>query len=135
MRAQQSAFNYNQESYNEKRPYEALAMKTPAEVYKLPPRLLPAEPRDHAYLDGFEQRRVRCNGAINRAGVQMLVGEAITVETVGIEPIEDGLWQLHLGPLRLGVVPPQIAVRSSPEGGCHPCARTQVSPMVPVAQG
>ncbi len=38
-----------QQSYNEERPHEALAMKTLAEVYELSPRPLPSSLPEHAY--------------------------------------------------------------------------------------
>jgi hypothetical protein len=104
IRAQQAAFNCFQETYNEERPHEALAMKTPAELYELSPRQLPATLPDHVYKDGFEGRSVRRDGAIKWCGEQVFVGEAFAGETLGIEAVDDGLWHVHLGPLRLGVL-------------------------------
>jgi transposase InsO family protein len=104
IRAQQASFHRFQETYNQERPHEALAMKTPAEVYELSPRPLPANPPDHVYQDGFEGRSVRSDGAIKWGGDQVFVGEAFAGETVGVEAVDDGLWHVHLGPLRLGVL-------------------------------
>jgi len=98
IRAQQAAFNRSQETYNQERPHEALAMKTPAEVYELSPRELPSHMPDHVYPDGFDPRSVRRDGAIKWDGEQVFVGEAFAGETVGIEPVDDGLWHVHLGP-------------------------------------
>ena len=102
--AQQASFNRFQHVYNEERPHEALAMRTPAEVYELSPRPLPLSPAEHSYRDGFECRRVRGDGAIKWGGGQVFVGEAFSGELVGIEDVDDGLWHVHLGPLRLGVL-------------------------------
>jgi transposase InsO family protein len=104
IRAQQVAFNWFQESYNNERPHEALSMKTPAEVYELSPRQLPAALPEHVYPDGFEPRSVRRDGAIKWGGDHVFVGEAFVDETLGIEFVADGLWHVHLGPLRLGVL-------------------------------
>jgi len=104
IRAQQASFDYFQQVYNEERPHEALAMKTPAEVYDLSPRQLPSVLPEHSYQDGFEERRVRSDGGIKWAGSQVFVGEAFRGEVVGVEAIDDGLWHVHLGPLRLGVL-------------------------------
>lgn len=104
IRAQQAAFNTFQQTYNEERPHEALAMKTPAEVYELSPRLLPSTLPEHVYRCGFEGRCVRRDGAIKWGGELVFVGEAFAGETLGIEAVDDGLWHVHLGPLRLGVL-------------------------------
>lgn len=104
IRAQQAAFNRFQETYNYERPHEALAMKTPAEVYQLSPRQLPTKLVEHVYSDGFDPRIVRRDGAIKWGGEQVFVGEAFAGETLGIEAVDDGLWHVHLGPLRLGVL-------------------------------
>ena len=79
-------------------------MKTPAEVYELSPRELPTDPPEHSYPDGFEPRSVRRDGAIKWGGSQVFVGEAFGGEVVGIEAVDDGLWHVYLGPLRLGVL-------------------------------
>lgn len=104
IRAQQASFNRFQQSYNEERPHEALAMKTPAEVYELSPRPMPAELPEHSYADGFEPRSVRRDGSIKWDGELVFVGEAFADEIVGIRVVDEGLWHVHLGPLRLGVL-------------------------------
>jgi putative transposase len=104
IRAQQASFSRFQQSYNEERPHEALAMKTPAEVYELSPRPLPDDLAEHRYADGFEPRNVRRDGSIKWDGEFVFVGEAFAGETVGIQAVNEGLWHVHLGPLRLGVL-------------------------------
>lgn len=104
IRAQQASFDRFQQVYNEERPHEALGMKTPAEVYELSPRQLPDEPAEHGYSDEFQARRVRSDGGIKWGGSQVFVGEAFGGEVVGIEAVDDGLWHVHLGPMRLGVL-------------------------------
>ncbi|MGE0143794.1 MAG: integrase core domain-containing protein [Planctomycetota bacterium] len=104
IRGQQTSFECFQQVYNEERPHEALGMRTPAEVYVLSPRQLPDAPPDHSYPDAFEPRRVRPDGGIKWGGSQVFVGEAFGGEVIGIEVVDDGLWHVHLGPLRLGVL-------------------------------
>ena len=79
-------------------------MQTPAEVYELSPRQPPDKPAEHDYSDDFEARRVRPDGGIKWGGSQVFVGEAFGGEVVGIEAVDDGLWHVHLGPMRLGVL-------------------------------
>lgn len=102
--AQQVAFNRFQNVYNEERPHEALGMKTPAEVYELSTRQMPSTLPQHEYAAGLEVRSVRPDGAIKWAGEHIFVGEAFAGEHLGISAVDDGIWHVHLGPLRLGVL-------------------------------
>jgi hypothetical protein len=47
---------------------------------------------------------VRADGSIKWDGEMVFVGEAFAGEVVGLAAIDDGLWHVHLGPLRLGVL-------------------------------
>ena len=115
IRAQQQAFDRFQETYNHERPHEALGMKPPGEVYELSPRPLPSSLPEHQYADGLEQRVRGRDG--RAAGVRRgAVARASRVAAAG-----------H--PAR------EIAHDRADGGRCHPCARTGVSPMFPVAQG
>ena len=106
-------------------------MKTPAEVHELSPRELPTDPPEHRYPACFEPRSVRKDGGIKRGGAQVFVGEAFRGEVVGVEAVDDGLWHVHLGPLRLGVlhgrsrtiVPLVPSVTHVPGQECYSCSR------------
>jgi len=102
--AQQTAFTAFQGIYNEERPHEALSMKLPAEVYDFSPRAMPAKLPQHEYPAEFEVRRVRHDGYMKWHGGSVFVGEAMRDELVGAKAVEEGVWQLHLGPVLLGVV-------------------------------
>ena len=104
IRAQQKAFDGFQETYNYVRPHEALGMKPPAEVYELSPRQMPDELQEHTYAADFETRSVRPDGSIKWEGEMVFVGEAFAGEAVGLRTLDEGLWHVHLGPLRLGVL-------------------------------
>lgn len=117
--AQQISFDRFQQIYNEERPHEALGMKTPAEVYDLSTRQMPSTLPNHEYAAGFEVRSVRRDGAIKWDGEHVFVGEAFANETLGLSAVDDGIWHVHLGPLRLGVL--------------HQRSRTVV-PLEPVAR-
>lgn len=104
IRAQQAAFNRFRRVYNEERPHEALGLRTPAEVYVRSKRSMPAVLPEHEYPDAFEVRRVRRDGAIKWGSGYVFIGEAVAGELVGVEPIDDGSWLVHLGPMELGVL-------------------------------
>ncbi len=102
--AQQASFDRFQREYNEDRPHEALGMKTPADVHELSSRELAENPPHHSYPDELQARCVRPDGGIKWGGSQVFVGEAFAGEVVGLEQVEDDLWQVHLGPLRVGIL-------------------------------
>jgi hypothetical protein len=106
-----------QQSYNEERPHEALGMKPPAEVYELSPRSMPTELPEHSYGEGFEARSVRHDGSVKWDGKSVFVGEAFAGEVVGLCAVEDGLWLVHLGPLRLGILHERSRTIVPLEGG------------------
>ncbi len=102
--AQQAAFTRFQPIYNEERPHEALGMRVPAELYDFSPRSMPATLPEHSYPEQFEVRRVRRDGSMKWDGGYVFVGEAMTRERIGVQAVDDGVWHVHLGPLRLGVL-------------------------------
>jgi transposase InsO family protein len=103
VRAQQIAFDKFQVIYNEERPHEALEMSVPAEVYELSSRSMPDELAEHEYPDGLEVRRVQHNGCMKWKGKRVFVGEAMRGESIGLDPVDDGVWHVHLGPMHVGV--------------------------------
>jgi len=77
-------------------------MATPASIYvssrrEMPDRLPPLE-----YPDHFEVRYVSYNGGIrwNKDWVNVLI--TCAGEYVGLEEIDDGVWNVYFGPLKLG---------------------------------
>jgi putative transposase len=100
--AQQRKFNRFREEFNNERPHEALDMATPASVYvpsrrEMPDRLPPLE-----YPDRFEVRYVSDNGGIRWNKGWVNVSSTCIGEYVGLEEIDDGVWNVYFGPLKLG---------------------------------
>lgn len=100
--AQQRKFNRFRQEFNEERPHEALNMATPASVYVPSPRPMPDKLPPLEYPDRFEVRYVSANGGIrwNKAWVNVSV--TCAGEYVGLEEIDDGVWNVYFGPLKLG---------------------------------
>ncbi len=104
VRAQQTAFDRFQLVYNEERPHEALDMQVPAKVYDLSPRRMPDTLLEHEYDEHVVVRRVRSDGSIRWDSEYVFVGEAMYGESIGLRRVEEDLWHVHLGRMRLGVL-------------------------------
>ncbi len=83
-------------------PTSSLADATPATCYTPSPqpylqRLPPLE-----YPGHYEVRRVSRNGGIRWHKQWVNVSQTLGEEVVGLTEIDDGEWDLYLGPLRLG---------------------------------
>lgn len=100
--AQQRRCNAFREEFNHERPHEALDQQTPATCYHPSPRPMPDRLPPLEYPDRFEVRYVSANGGIrwNRRWVN--VSTVCVGEYVGLEEIDDGIWNVYFGPLRLG---------------------------------
>jgi transposase InsO family protein len=99
---QQRRFTRFRAVYNDERPHEALAQQPPARIYTpsrrpFPERLAPVE-----YPGHYEVRRVSSCGAISWHSRVVTISTVLTHEPIGFEPIDDGLWDVHFGPVRLG---------------------------------
>jgi putative transposase len=101
-RAQQLKFDRFREEFNGQRPHEALDMRTPATCYapslrKMPNKLPPLE-----YPDRFEVRYISANGGIRWNHQWVNVSHVCVGEYIGLEEIDDGVWNVYFGPLKLG---------------------------------
>jgi putative transposase len=101
-RAQQQRFNHFREEFNHQRPHEALDMRTPAACYEPSPRKMPHKLPPLEYPDRFEVRYVSANGGIRWNHQWVNVSHTCVGEYVGLEEIDDGVWTVYFGPLRLG---------------------------------
>ena len=100
--AQQKRFNRFREEFNDERPHEALDQETPASVYRPSPREMPNKLPPLEYPDRFEVRYVSANGGIRWNNGWMNVSIVCAGEYVGLEEIDDGVWNVYFGPLKLG---------------------------------
>jgi putative transposase len=102
MRSQQVKFDRFRREFNHVRPHEALNQNTPASVHVPSPRQMPSRPPPLEYPDRFEKRYVSANGGIRWNKQWVNVSSTCIGEYVGLEEIDDGVWNVYFGALRLG---------------------------------
>ena len=100
--AQQRKFNKFREEFNHYRPHEALDLQTPADCYAHSARQMPNQLWPLDYPDRFEVRYVSANGGIRWHHDWVNVSIVCAGEYVGLEEIDDGVWNVFFGPLKLG---------------------------------
>lgn len=100
--AQQRKFNVFLEEFNHERPHEALDQQTPAACYRPSPRAMPEKIPPFVYPDRFEVRYVSGNGGIRWNRDWVNVSTACIGKHVGLEEIDNGVWNVYFGPLKLG---------------------------------
>jgi transposase InsO family protein len=102
--AQQKAFDWFINDYNEVRPHEALGGKTPGSVYFASQRNYPDRIYHPEYQADVTVRRVRTNGEIRWKGSLVFLSEALTGEPVGLKQISTRAWAIYYGPLEIGIL-------------------------------
>src|SRR5207253_753525 len=90
------------DEFNNERPHEALGQQTPASQYESSTREMPRKIKPFVYPDSFEVRYVSRNGGIRWNNQWVNVSTVCIGEYVGLEEIDDGLWTVYFGPLKLG---------------------------------
>ena len=77
-------------------------MQPPATCYQPSPRLYhgPTEPLE--YPGHFEVRKVSRNGGVRWQNAWVNVSHVLAEETIGFEPIDDGLWEVYYRTVKLG---------------------------------
>lgn len=100
--AQQRKFNVFIDEFNNERPHEALDQQTPATCYRPSPREMPERIPPFVYPDRFEVRYVSGNGGIRWNRDWVNVSTVCIGEYVGLEEIDDGVWNVYFGALKLG---------------------------------
>ncbi len=99
---QQRRFDAFRKEFNTERPHESLGMKKPAELYRPSTRPFPARLPTIEYPGHFEVRRVSRNGGIRWKRGWLNVSHPLIDEYVGLEEVDDGIWDLYFGSLLLG---------------------------------
>jgi putative transposase len=102
LRAQQRRLDVFRRAYNTERPHESLEQRTPASLYSASPRPYPKRLPELVYPSYMHAHRVCHSGMLYWNAWCIYVGYLLAGETVGIEPIGDGVWDIHFGPIRLG---------------------------------
>jgi len=126
--AQQVRFNRFRREYNDERPHEALGQETPASIYQPSSRRLPRTLAPLEYPGHFEVRLVSRNSGIRWKHHWVCVTHTLAGEYVGLEEIDDGIWEVYFGPLKLGRLDERILRIEDHKGRT---VRKTVSPMSP----
>lgn len=100
--AQQRKFNPWRDEFNSVRPHEALDQETPASCYQPSPRPMPDKIPQLEYPDRFEVRYVSGNGGIRWNHKWVNVSTVCIGDYVGFEEIDNGIWNVYYGMLKLG---------------------------------
>ena len=99
---QQHRFTRFRHEYNHERPHEALDQNTPAEIYQRSPQPFPKKLPPLHYPHHWEVRLVSNNGGVRWKVDRVLVSFTLRKQYVGFEPLDDGIWEVWFGPLKLG---------------------------------
>lgn len=102
LRQQQRVFNRFRREYNEVRPHEGIELQTPASIYEASTQPLPKELPPLVYPAHFETRLVSKNSGIRWNSQWVAVSHTCAGLHVGLEEVDHGLWDVYLGPVRLG---------------------------------
>jgi transposase InsO family protein len=101
-RSQQRRFDIWRTEYNTERPHEALGQRAPAALYTPSTRPFPNKLPALEYPSHFDVRLVSTNGGIRWNSRWVNVSHLLGHEYIGLEPIDDGIWNVYFGPLWLG---------------------------------
>ena len=101
---QQRAFSTFCQQYNYQRPHESLGQKTPAALYSCSPRAMPEKLPELTYPSHYKVNLVHHSGIIAHQGHRVYVAGLLKGEHVGLEEIDNDLWEIYFGPVRLGRV-------------------------------
>ena len=100
--AQQRRFNEYRAEFNEVRPHEALGMDKPVQWQEVTTRPMPRKLLPMEYPEWFEVRKVNSAGGMRWSRHWVNVSQALMGENVGLEQVQDGLWDVYFGVKRLG---------------------------------
>ncbi|MDX8402910.1 MAG: IS481 family transposase [Mariprofundaceae bacterium] len=100
--SQQRRFDKFKYEYNHERPHESLDQTTPASHYQVSSREYPNKLPEIEYPDYFMVKPVSSNGVLYAHNGQVYVSNLLIGEQIGIEEIDDGVWDIYFGPVRLG---------------------------------
>ena len=99
---QQKRFDHFKNEFNDERPHEALHMKTPGEVYVSSHKKMPKNLPPMKYPAHFEVRLVSKNSGMRWNNKRVNVGTVFAGQYVGLEEIDNGIWDVYFGNVWLG---------------------------------
>lgn len=99
--AQQRVLERFRRLYNEERPHRALNGEVPATLYRPSPRAYPEHDLKITYPGHFRVHEVCANGCLSWRQRFIFVSQVLVGEPLGLEPIDDGVWSVHFGPVLL----------------------------------
>jgi len=101
-RLQQKAFDEFRREFNEQRPHEALADRTPHSCYQSSQRTWPRRLPELEYGDEFEVRRVSQQGSVKWKGERTFISEVFAYQPLGLKAINERWLEICCGPVQLG---------------------------------
>ena len=101
-RAQQRRFDQFRSEYNQQRPHEALAMRTPEGCYTPSPRPYPARVPEPEYNSSMTVRCVFADGQFSWKHQDVFVSETLRGERIGLEPSDDRWYTIYFAAFPLG---------------------------------
>jgi putative transposase len=99
---QQRKFDEFCGQYNSERPHEGLGQKTPASLYNPSSRSLPTKLPELEYPGHFRVSLVNHNGIIYHQGHRVYIACLLKGEMVGVEEVDNDVWDVYFGPVKLG---------------------------------
>jgi putative transposase len=99
---QQRLFNSFLREYNEVRPHEGIELKTPASIYEASARRFPKQVPELFYPAHYETRLVSKNSGMRWNSQWVAVSHTCAGLNVGLEQVDHGIWDVYLGPVKLG---------------------------------
>ena len=102
--AQQRAFNRFRTIYNEERPHQSLAGKTPASLYRPSNREYTGVLPPIEYPGHFIVKRITNAGTFRFKKRLLFIANALKQHTIGLEEVDDGIWSIHFCNVLLGRV-------------------------------
>jgi putative transposase len=94
LRAQQRRFDAFRVRYNDERPHEGLGDRTPSSLWMPSARPYPEHLTPPAYPAHLEVRRVSTAGTFSLHGHQPFLSEVLHGQDVGLEEVDDGIWNI-----------------------------------------
>ena len=101
---QQKRFDAFSRIYNEERPHEGIGMLPPKAVYQESIRRMPSSPEKLIYPGHYDISLVNYSGCIWLHNKTVYVGYLLRGQDVGLEEVEEDLWNVYLGPIPLGSI-------------------------------